>query len=470
MTLITPVFESPLLTYVLLIEEDPKEIEFYSSLIRELVNCKIDTISQGRDSLDWVGRSKYHLAVISEDQSGLALLEQIKRISPATTVILISKTASVEEAVTAIRMGAEDYLPKPVKVENFQLAIKRGLDKKTVFGDDTGASKFIHLLNSCQLISASLEQKNIFETIHSYLKRELNAGYSAIYSLHESEAIRVDTVVGVENYDKTLDEVLEIAVKATNPLVPFSKAQEFYRFIDRAPLTPALFLFRFQCAGQSEYFCVCLAPERPQSMEMFESRLRLLKAQIEVTGKSIEQYLGVQKLVYLDDVTGLYNTRYLHYILEREISQAELTHGSFAVLFLDADHFKQINDKFGHLVGTKLLNELGSHLKKYVRDQDSVFRYGGDEFVAILSSCDLEMAKTVAERIRESVQNRDFLKNEGLNLHFTVSIGIALFPDHATTKKEIIDAADKAMYSAKKSSRNSVVVTKKKRTIHAKSS
>jgi diguanylate cyclase (GGDEF)-like protein len=144
--------------------------------------------------------------------------------------------------------------------------------------------------------------------------------------------------------------------------------------------------------------------------------------------------------------------------LDREIAQSKSNGKSFAVLFIDADRFKGINDNHGHLVGTKLLNELGEHFKRFVREKDTVFRYGGDEFVAVLSSCDLPTARLVAERIRESVEKHAFLSDEGLNLHFTVSIGVAIFPEHANSKKEIIDAADHAMYDAKKTTRNSVTI------------
>jgi diguanylate cyclase (GGDEF)-like protein len=236
------------------------------------------------------------------------------------------------------------------------------------------------------------------------------------------------------------------------------EANESFRFIDRGQLTPGLFIFRFHCAGPSDSFAVLLSPDRSVMNEAFESRLRMLKAQIEVTGKNIEQYMGVQHLVYVDDATGLYNTRYLNYILDREIAHAQATKKSFAVLFIDADKFKGINDSHGHLVGTKLLHELGEELKKYVRRTDTVFRYGGDEFVAVLAPCDLATAKVVAERIRDAVEHKTFLSQEGLRLHFTVSIGVALFPDHATSKKSIIDAADHAMYAAKRTTRNSVTI------------
>ncbi len=447
---------------ILLIEEIPQEFEFYTKLIHEVAQCKIDIISRGSDFLEWIDRSSYHLILVVECASGLTLLEHIKRMKPETSVILVSSQATVEQAVAAIRLGAEDFLSKPFNIDAFQLAVKRGLDKKMVFGENRSASKFINLLNSCQLISAALEERKIFETVQSYLLRELNAGYASIYSLQGTERgidpVRVEGIETAEHYDRTLEEVLDMALRSANPLMKMSNSEQIYRFVERNEHSPAFFLFRFRCADKVDYFCACLSPERPQSMDAFESCLLLLKAQIEVTSKNIQKYIGVQQLVYVDDATGLYNTRYLNFILDREISQAQLTQKSFAVLFIDADRFKLVNDQYGHLAGTKLLNELGNHLKKYVRERDTLFRYGGDEFVAILSPCDLVMAKAIAERIRASVERKSFLKKEGLVTHFTISIGVALFPAHAKTKMEIIEVADQAMMSAKKTIRNSVSI------------
>jgi len=456
--------------HVLLIEEDPNQTDLYADLIREVDHCKVDVMSRVESSFAWIARSNYHLVVVdvsikdAEFESlygslnGLTLLEQIKRISPVTSVIVLSEQATVEQAVQAIRMGAEDYLKKPFNVETFQLAVKRGLDRKVLFGDNSGASNFLNLLNCCQMISASLEPKKIFGIIQSYLSRELKCAHSAIYTIQEGSPVEIDDVVKEGDQDRAMTEVLDIALHASNALSKMVDSNENHRFIERGQLAPGLFILRYKCAGPSDYFCVCLSPERPNKIENFEGRLRLLKAQIEVTGKNIEQYLGVQHLAYVDDATGLYNTRYLNNILDREIAQARTNKRSFAVLFIDADRFKNINDNHGHLVGTKLLNELGNHLKKFVRESDTVFRYGGDEFVAVLSPCDLTTAKTVAERIRQSVEQQAFLSDEGLNVHFTVSTGVALFPDHATSKKAIIDAADHAMYCAKRTTRNSVSI------------
>jgi len=462
--------------HILLIEEDTKQIDHLSTMIRNVAECKLDVMSRMENSVDWIARSNYHLVVIDTSSTdaplpvgspprrkmtGSSMLEQIKRLSPFTSVIMISDHASVEQAVAAIRLGAEDYFKKPFNPEAFQLAVKRGLDRKEVYETDTGVTGLLNLISSCQMISASLEQKKIFEIIQSYLSRELKMEHTAIFSLDGQDPFRVDDANSNVKQDRAMEEVLEIALVSTNPLAKMQEGGEVFRFVDRGQLTPALFAFRFQCAGQSDYFCVGLSPERPSSMESFESRVRMLRAQIEVTGKNIERYLGVQHLVYVDDATGLYNTRYMNYILEREIAQSQASGKSFAVLFMDADKFKSMNDSHGHLMGTKLLNELGHQLKKLVREKDTVFRYGGDEFVAVLTHADLATASSVAERIRSTIANHKFLAKDGLNIHFTVSIGVALFPDHATSKKEIIEAADHAMYASKKTTRNSVTIASK---------
>ncbi len=480
-------------SFRVLLIEGSKQNEIYTDLIREVADCRVDVVGLGESSFDWVARSNYHLVVIDASApaavssgnsvspvvglSGLRALDQVRRLSPMTSVILITENATVEEAVAAIRMGAEDYLKKPFDPEAFRLAVRRGLDRKVVFGENTGVTSFLSLLNCCQMVSASLDQGRIFQVVQSYFQRELQAAHSGFFTFNEAgEPTRATAgtvgVTGLPNSDSStrsdfqasvdhgLEEVLDIAAHATNPFPKMSEAGESYRFIDRGALTPGLFVFRFPfpLGDNGNHFCVCLSPKRPAGIEAFEGRLRILRSQLELTGKNIDQYQGVQQLAYLDDATGLYNTRYLHYILDREIAQAKTSLKSFAILFIDADKFKGVNDQFGHLAGTRLLNELGVQLKKYVREKDTVFRYGGDEFVAVLTACDLATAKTVAERIRQAVEQSAFLEHEGIAVRFTVSIGVALFPDHAGSRLAVISAADHAMYAAKRTQRNTIFI------------
>ena len=445
---------------VLLIEVGSQPSQDYSDVLANVGDFKIDVISPPENLSEWIGKFSYNLVVIdSDDERGseysLGLLETIRRISPITSVILVAGHASVDHAVSAIRLGAEDYLKKPFNHEGFQLAVKRGLDRRMLYAESSGVSAYLNLVTSCQMISASLESNRIFQIIQSYIRRELKSNYSGIFKIEKGRPMRVPDSIQA---DRAMDELLEIALHAAAPFASMEKSGEIYRIIERGQLTPGLFIFRFRCLGAEDYFCVCLSPEMPQGVSDFEGRLRLLRAQIEVTGKNIEQYQGVQNLAYVDDATGLYNTRYLYNILEREIANSKVSRKSFAILFMDGDRFKSINDTHGHLAGTKLLHELGAQLKKFVRGRDTVFRYGGDEFVAVLPGCGIVMAQQVAERIRKSVEEETFLRSESLSLKITVSIGVALYPDHADSVKAVINAADHAMYTAKKGTRNSVFV------------
>lgn len=446
---------------ILLIDDDARQTEHVSDLIREVTPCQIDIISDLSRSLAWLGKAAYHLVVIDSSKlrkrAVLSVIDQIKRIHPETSVLVLTESAEVEEAVAAIHLGAEDYFKKPYHVDALKLAIKRGLDRKDVFAADRGVSRYVSLIHTCQMISGTLDQSKIFAQVQSYVMRELNCAYVAVYSLQKRDLVRVDRQAGPDpQAERTFQQVMDVALHASGAIHALAETQGTFQFVPKGTLTPGLFAFRFRCAGQSDYFCVGLSPEAPASFESFESCLSILKNQIEVTGKNIEEYLGIQHLVYVDDATGLYNTRYLSNVLDREIAAHEQSKRSFAVLFIDADRFKSINDSHGHLVGTKLLFELGDHLKRFLRQSDTVFRYGGDEFVAVLANADLKTAERVAERIRESVEGKSFLESEGLDIRFTISIGIALFPQHANSKRQIMEAADRAMYDAKKTSRNRV--------------
>lgn len=439
---------------VLLLGKDTKQTEVYATLIRDMVECHIDMMSRVENAVNWISRVRYHLVVIDLPNPS-NFVERIKRLHPESSVIVISDNATIEEAVNMIRNGAEDYLRKPIHLDTFRLAVRRGIDRKTLFEEDGVYSRYLNLVNSCQMISASIDETRVFSIVRSYLSRELRASQTCVVSFDSKGEMKIQD--SDQGSDNGLTEIFEIAAK-TAKLPDSVNDSHFATFIDRTAMTPAVFAFQFHCIGDQVFYFLALSPKKPEPFAEFESRLKILRAQIDVTGQNIVRYQDVQKMAFVDDVTGLHNTRYLTTVLDREIERSKTTASSFVVLFIDADKFKLVNDAHGHVHGSKLLSELGQKLKGYVRDSDAIVRYGGDEFVAILTPCDLAMGKIVAERIRKSIEASEFLKDDGLKLKVTVSIGVAVFPEHASTKEEIIEQADHAMYVAKKESRNRVYV------------
>jgi diguanylate cyclase (GGDEF)-like protein len=169
----------------------------------------------------------------------------------------------------------------------------------------------------------------------------------------------------------------------------------------------------------------------------------------------------IQELTITDDCTGLYNARHLYKTLEQEVYRSTRFQYEFSVLFIDLDHFKRVNDTHGHLIGSKLLAEIGYMVKAQLRLIDSAFRYGGDEFVVVLPQTGKDSALVVARRIRDCLRASVFCKEEGLNLNVRASMGLATFPHDAKSSHDIIRQADEMMYMVKNTSRDSIAVAQR---------
>ena len=163
-----------------------------------------------------------------------------------------------------------------------------------------------------------------------------------------------------------------------------------------------------------------------------------------------------ERLSQTDDLTKLHNARYLRQFLLNEIRRARRYGSSVAALFLDLDDFKQINDVYGHLVGSHVLMEMAAVILSSIRDTDAVARYGGDEFVIVLPDTGTELAGQVAERIRAKITRHMFNGGRRLQLPLTASFGVAAFPKHASSPQQLIACADTAMYEAKAANKNCV--------------
>ncbi len=167
----------------------------------------------------------------------------------------------------------------------------------------------------------------------------------------------------------------------------------------------------------------------------------------------------LKQLATHDELTGLYNHRIFYALLKKEIDRSIRYNRPIALLMIDIDHFKRVNDEYGHQAGDMILRELGSLLQQQARVTDSVCRYGGEELMIIIPECDEKKAIMTAERIREKVEVQAFSALEDRSINITVSIGVISCLAQNKTEKMLVSRVDSALYAAKNGGRNRVCTT-----------
>ncbi|MEW5954467.1 MAG: sensor domain-containing diguanylate cyclase [Bacillota bacterium] len=178
--------------------------------------------------------------------------------------------------------------------------------------------------------------------------------------------------------------------------------------------------------------------------------IMLASSQMGICLENARLYERMEELARYDELTGIYNRRAFHEVAEAELGQSQRKNIRLSLVMVDIDHFKQINDHWGHQVGDQVLIQLAELMKQTLRADDSVCRFGGEEFVIILPGADCSTALQVAERIRRAVEGANW--RDGLKV--TVSAGVASYPENGDNLTELMKNADRALYQAKSGGRN----------------
>jgi two-component system cell cycle response regulator len=367
--------------------------------------------------------------------------------------VVITALDKVDPAVRAMKSGASDYLVKPVTPEALQHAVLRCLSTRAMLAENMALRAHLKLFETCQRLAATLDRDRLVPMALAGVASECGVPAALLAERSADGAWLLSGAHGLEYQAAT--EVLE-AVKEALGRVAAGRSEVTALPPGSWPggLPEALLLPVADEGGLLGAVIVAvsgpLAPERIESAQFVCRNLALAL-------RNLGKLKQVEHLAYLDDLTHLYNTRYLEVVLDRELAGGR----PFSLLFMDLDRFKGVNDQHGHLSGSRLLVEVARVLRSCVRDEDILVRYGGDEYVMLLVGIDSGGGLKVAERIRRAIEDHRFLSREATPVRITASIGLASFPEHARSKADIIDMADRAMYRGKRTTRNVVYMASK---------
>lgn len=198
----------------------------------------------------------------------------------------------------------------------------------------------------------------------------------------------------------------------------------------------------------------------PDDVQPLESVADICAAAIQ----NAHNFNRMKQLAYVDGLTGIHNRRFFEMRIVEELERAGRFQGRVSVIMVDIDHFKKMNDEFGHLLGDEMLRSVSSILKQQLRKVDMVCRYGGDEFAIVVPETTGESAVRVAEKLRRQIETHFF---PGVPRQVTISCGVADYPAHGITRDEVVAAADSALYQAKQLGRNKVASASMKKEVSA---
>jgi two-component system, cell cycle response regulator len=445
------------------VDDDPQ-------LLSTLVECldgqgyAITAAADGHQAMEALKTQEFDLALLDlmlPGASGLDLLAHIKTNYPDTEVILVTGHAGVESAIQALRLGAYDYLKKSdLRLAELQALVARALERRRLARENR--ELVIHLNRAREELAnrraRELAQvRQIGETLVGPLTwNQLSQGL--VNLIWNSFPIQL---LGLAIYGPIPDLPLENFRR--RPDITDTRYQTFQDVLKgllkadyEAPAFPPkgtpLPEMLWQKVTVEDVTLVAGAgrqePFSPEEAELF----RIFILQGEAGIKNLALFERVKSLAIRDALTGLHNYRYFRETLLYEVERSRRYKTPLSLLFLDIDDFKQINDTMGHLYGDAIIREVGAILKGGIRLADLLCRYGGDEFVLLMTQTPLKQAELLAERLRRLIAQSP-LALAGQDCRVTVSIGVAGLAS-GMSMEDLIQAADEALYRAKEAGKN----------------
>ncbi|MDH5433359.1 MAG: EAL domain-containing protein [Gammaproteobacteria bacterium] len=421
---------------ILIVDDDVDILDSLQGILEiEFSDCTIETVNSFDKALDLAKDFEPDIALLDikiGKDNGLELISKLKVIRSDVICIMMTAFRETEYAVTAVKNGANDYLFKPVQPDELFNIVKRNLEKleeqrKVIASEQRVKTAFNHIDDLLFVVNTDGEV--------------IEANDTATKNISEDKVLK-KRVWELPWWDDTTENKAKVKESFEQSL----SGQIINFEIGSISLSDSL-----------SYYSLSFKPV----YDIKDQVVMLVLEGSDVTREKVEQQ-NIEYLAFYDSLTGLANRRMFMMTFEQNLATSLRHKINSALLFLDLDYFKQINDELGHGAGDSLLKQVAERLASYTRQEDIVARLGGDEFVVLLpllsrnASTAISKAKYVAEKICKGL-NEPYDLNGHLN-RVGVSVGVVIFPEMGTAIKPLMEAADAATYKSKESGRNRVTI------------
>jgi two-component system cell cycle response regulator len=421
------------------------------------------------------------------------LLKEDFRTAHIPVIMLTSRDQETDK-FWGLKTGADRYVTKDFKLTGLASAVSEMLERKTTItaADDESFENSITdhedvdvlsrvndlldrklyeatIINEISKLNTLSEDSSVtIGSVLSVISKVTDCHVGSVLLLEEKELyMYVNTEVGKDYFEDSKSSAMH---EAKSYLASGTKAAQLNVIADSEPrfiegeaaeeckTIRSIISLPLRARGEIIGLLTLNSPKTDAFSDDIQRVLQIIEYPASVVVDNARLHEHTKKMAVTDGLTRLYNHRHFYELLEQEFNRTKRYQSSVALIMIDIDFFKQINDTYGHQVGDDILKELSDVIRSQVREVDVLARYGGEEFAALLPQTPLEQACVVAERIRSAVEENEFATSKGI-IKITVSLGLAGFPEmDIHSQVELVQEADAALYRAKEAGKNRVVI------------